>query len=1512
MFSTKQNIIKPFKKASENKLSPFIKPEMEVVKPGDIQKAGKVEKEASEGVKDTLSIVNKEKNTFFAAKPESKESVIDEETKTKKLDKEQADSKQEQIQNTPEHQSSGKGIKTLKGNTTNSEGTKAISAVAPKPLKVAEKGVKKEKAKEKEAQEETQVVESDILKAPTKPEDDPAFQAQIKATENIREEKSKHPEASKKVAEQEAAGHASPAIQANKNDQQAHAVAMSATSEQEKQRAPFTPESFKEKLKGNLKDLEKNLPRDAEGAKKFKEEKPITGIKENISSQVTSESDKLAGPLKNEADKPAPTSGAPVTEAKPLPVANAGKKPKPLNAKATIPKPKMSQEISMEKESQSLDNKMAENNVTDEQLAKSNEPEFIGALEQKNQAQTEAKLAPVKYRKKEGAQLGAAQNEAKITSKEGLAQMQGAKELSENNVLASQNTNKTSDKTAQEKIFAEFEAIYNETKKTVADSLQKLSEDVDAKFSKEAENAQNTFEKNVEEGLDNIYGWTVIDDWIFGEDKDAIDKLFVVEKNKFKTTMDRVLDDISVIIANGLNTALDAIEEGKKKSKIKFDSLDASQKKLGKEAFNDFNDQYTELEDTVYQKQDELASGLAKSYKENVDALQAKFDEIKESVSAGWIGGALNAITGVIETIKKLGNLIATLLVEIQNVMGVIMEDPIGFVGTLFDGVGKGIDLFKANIQKHLLGGFVTWITGALGPVGITIPDNLFSLPGIFNLVMQVLGLSWDYVRKKSVKLIGEPMVNAMETGSEVFKTVKEKGVAGIWEQVQDKFADLKETIIDSIKDMLITQVIEAGIKWLLSLLIPGAGFIKAIMAIKDLIVFFVESAIMLIPSLIQAIKSLASGNVSGVSKAIEKGLASLIPLVIGLFAKLIGLGGLVKKVQKIIKKVRKRIDRAINKMIKKAKEKFKGLVKKGKAKVKKVVKKLMNWWGIEKKFKAKDGESHRLFYKGKGKRAVLTVASDPTPVDVMLNHKLKLEERKPEGERKSKDEIKQAIVITNEIVKIENSLEELNKKETNQNKKEISGLQKELDEQLKKLEGKLSNIMSEEDKKALNFLNIYLNKQVIKNKKPIEGFENKVKKAGYLLNKKNEIKRSSNMGTGGSSGEGKNIPMLTIDDKGYLREHSGNKPPHTSFKPDDLEVKMINGVYKLTYRTKYANGEGKKDDEGKEVSPTFEISLDFDSMVKKVPDATEERTILGKDLSLKEKGGVRGFNDSVVGGKGGNESIPGFDNAHLVGDQFGGSGYNEGLNIYPSSSTYNKKEMKGVEDKMATFLRNNNVNFFNMRVGASLKDDTKVAQTVEQIVEKATRKEMKEELGKIEKTAIDEQGKQEMQKTIISTLRKITKTDIENIPAMFLQTRYHIESNSKALELIDSFKKQENDNAKEKFSAFKEENVDKRNKAVYGSKDQVSQGEGIERKDKLTKIKGEMGEDIFSEKSKEKNEKGETVKDDEYNISEFEEHKYNDVEKEISIGRDADFSIALLNYIDKVQQNTNFFKDLG
>ncbi|MEP0263098.1 hypothetical protein [Dokdonia sp.] len=809
-------------------------------------------------------------------------------------------------------------------NTTTADATATQTTASQSASNSVEK-TEESKEEEKEDVEQEKVKEAAIPKAPTRPEDDPAFKTQIKKTEDAKTEKSQHPDPTNKVGEQKAAGHASPASQTKKGNQEAHAESLNAVSE--KKREPFTPKGFKDMLKSNLNDLENKLPKNSDEAKEFRDDKPIDGIKENISGQVTGESDKLAGPMKQEAKKPAPDVGSPVVEATPLPPADPGTTPKPLDAKASVPKPKTSQEISMEKESQSLDSYMADNEIKDEQLAKSNEPKFTGALEEKNTAQKEAKLAPIKYRKKEKAQLSKAQKTATADSTQGLDQMQAAKVLSEGNVLQNQTTNKDSDKTEKEKIYGEFEKIYNDTKKTVTDSLEKLSDDVDKKFSSEAESAQKSFEKNVEDGLGDIYGWTVVDDWLFGEDTEAIERLFRKEKSKFISKMDTVLDDISVIISDGLNAALDAIAEGKRLSKEKFDSLDESQKKLAEDAFTDFNDQYSDLEDTVYEKQEELAKGLAKSYKENVDSLRGKFDEIKEKVSAGWIGGALKALEAVVKAIMKIKDLLLGLLSAVVSAIGAIISDPIGFLSNLISGVKQGFENFGKNIKKNIIQGLIEWLTGSLGNVGIQIPDNLFSLSGIFSLVTQMLGLTWDYFRSLAVKMLGETVVAGMEKAVEIFTIVKDKGVEGLWDYIKEQFSNLKEMVMDAIRDMVITKVIEAGIKWVLGLMSPAGAFVKAAMMIIDIVKFFVERAAQifeLVQAFMDSIKALAAGNVSAVAKGIEKALTKAIPVLIGFLASLVGITGLTGKVQKIIKKVRKKIDKAMKKIILKAKKLFK------------------------------------------------------------------------------------------------------------------------------------------------------------------------------------------------------------------------------------------------------------------------------------------------------------------------------------------------------------------------------------------------------------------------------------------------------------------------------------------------------------------------------------------------------------------------------------------------------------
>ncbi|SEC20967.1 hypothetical protein SAMN04489761_2382 [Tenacibaculum sp. MAR_2009_124] len=980
MFTAKKNIAKssPINRSTSTN---FIQPKMKVVKADDKKD------EVTQKVKKTQE--NKEsQHAFFAPKAPVKEKNIG----NKSIEKEEGKKKESQTSEAKGNDS--ESVTAVVSNTENLATASVKKEVTP-PKKEVNKETKenKDKEKQKEQKEEVGKDEQQVPKAPTRPEDDPAFQEQIKETEKVKEEKSQHPEPEAKVSEQKEAGHASAAAQSKKNDQVAHSEAMDSTSEAEKKREPFTPEGFKKMLQKNLDDLEKELPKNSDEAKEFRDEKPINKIKDNISGQVTAESDKLAGPMKSEADKPAPTTGKTTHEAKPLSPATPGKAPTPLNAKAAIPKPKTSQEISMEKESQSLDDYMVENEVTDGQLSKSNEPKFTGALEEKNNAQKEAKLAPVAYRKKEQAQLAVAKKVATGTGKEGLDQMQAAKLLSENNVLASQGENKTSDKAEQEKIYAEFEKLYEATKKTVTDSLEELSESVDKKFSEEAESAQQTFEKNVEDGLGEIYGWTVIDDWLFGEDTEAIDRLFRVEKGKFVSTMNRVLDDISVIIANGLNSALDAIADGKKKSKEKFDSLDESQKKLAEDAFNDFNDQYADLEDTVYEKQEELAADLAQSYKENVDSLQEKFDEIKEKVSAGWIGAAFNALAGVIKTILKIKDMLVNLLMAAVSAIGAIISDPIGFLSNLISGVKQGFMDFGANIKQHMIKGLIEWLTGSLGNVGITLPDNLFSLSGIFSLVTQMLGLTWDYFRSKAVKLLGEPVVAGMEKAVEIFQIVRKDGVEGLWEYIKDQFSNLKEMVMDAIRDMIVTKVVEAGIKWILGLLSPAGAFVKAAMMIIDIVKFFVERAAQifeLVNAFINSIKALAAGNVKAVAKGIETALAKAIPVLIGFLASLLGITGLTAKIQKIIKKVRKKIDKAINKIIKKAKKAFKKLVKKGKAKVKGAVKKLISWWTYKKKFRDKNNQEHTLFFEGKGNKSELMMRSVKKKVKQHIHTHLK------------------------------------------------------------------------------------------------------------------------------------------------------------------------------------------------------------------------------------------------------------------------------------------------------------------------------------------------------------------------------------------------------------------------------------------------------------------------------------------------------------------------------------------
>ena len=353
-------------------------------------------------------------------------------------------------------------------------------------------------------------------------------------------------------------------------------------------------------------------------------------------------------------------------------------------------------------------------------------------------------------------------------------------------------------------------------------------------------------------------------------------------------------------------------------------------------------------------------------------------------------------------------------LAKVAQVIGQIISDPIGFLGQLVKAVKMGISNFVDNIAHHFKVGFFEWLLGNMPP-GIQFPDK-WDLPGIFHFVMQILGLTWVNIRSRAVKKLGEPVVAALEEVFEIFQIIRTEGLAGLWKYIKDKLGDIKKMVIDAIMDMLIKEVVKAGIKFIISLLNPVGAFIKACMAIYDIVMFFINNGkkiLDLINAIIDSVALIVAGSLDGAAKMVENALARLIPITIGFLASLLGLGNISEKAQKIIHAIQAPINKAIDWVLDKAialskklgldkiVKKVKGSVEKGKEwakdKAKKVkdkatdvgkkaIAKFKKWIGLEKKFEGADGSSHRLYFSGNESNAQLMVASNPAPFSSFIS----------------------------------------------------------------------------------------------------------------------------------------------------------------------------------------------------------------------------------------------------------------------------------------------------------------------------------------------------------------------------------------------------------------------------------------------------------------------------------------------------------------------------------------------
>ncbi|MFF3786284.1 hypothetical protein [Streptomyces sp. NPDC001933] len=683
------------------------------------------------------------------------------------------------------------------------------------------------------------------------------------------------------------------------------------------------------------KAIDAQAPKNLDQADKFSKSGKADQIKDEVDGKVKDGKDSSAKDIDTATKTPPDTSAAkdkPVTPMTPdQPPANPGAP----SAADAIPAQQPAAVTDFSQGPAANDQAMADAEVTEDQLAKGNEPEFDQALSTKKTAEADSAKAPAKGKAAEAQQLSTAKAGAAASGAQALNALTATRASAGKQVDGGKGETKSKDEKKRAEVTAKLQKVYDGTKKDVEETLSGLDKKVDEAFTSGEKAARDAFtadhKRRMKKYKDKRYsgmfgGAKWAKDKLMGMPKEAND-LFQEARKLYVAQMQTVISSVADIIGTELGKAKARIAKGRTELKAEVDRLPADLREFGREAATDFAGKFDDLEATVNEKSEQLVQDLAQKYTAALNKVDEEIKKLQEA-NKGLVDKAKDAIVGVIKTINELKNLLLGILAKAASAIMKIIKDPIGFLGNLVKAVGAGLQLFVTNIAEHLKTGVVSWLLGTAVKAGLELPQK-FDLKGIIQLIASLLGLTWDNIRARITrKGIPDQAMTAVESSVPVAKKLAAEGPAGAVKEIESEAGDLKATILEKLTSYLIPTVIIAGITWIISLLNPASAFVRAVKGIIDIVTFIVNQGAQIVEfvnAVLDAVIAIANGGSAGVPKMVEAALAASVPLLIGFLASLLGIGSLANKVKSVFHAVAKPVNRVIDKIV--------GfIVKKGKA----------------------------------------------------------------------------------------------------------------------------------------------------------------------------------------------------------------------------------------------------------------------------------------------------------------------------------------------------------------------------------------------------------------------------------------------------------------------------------------------------------------------------------------------------------------------------------------------------
>ncbi|MEV4319045.1 hypothetical protein [Actinocrispum sp. NPDC049592] len=688
------------------------------------------------------------------------------------------------------------------------------------------------------------------------------------------------------------------------------------------------------------KAIEAKTPKNLDEADKFADSGKPEEVKAEVQGQVGD------GKKDSAEDIADTTAAAPDTsvavEKKVTPMApdrppGAPAAPDPANA---VPDRQPASATDMSAGPAQVNQQMADAQVTEPQLRKSNEPTFNQALQAKGKAEEHSEAAPPQLRKAEAVELKSATTQAKHHGGSAMAAMGARRVATGQQVGSGKKGAKSRDEDKRAEVTAGLQKVFDTMKTDVEAILSGLDTKVDEAFTKGEKDARIQFTleytRKMNEYKDARYSGIIGKaKWVkdqFAGLPDEVNKFYDEARTGYVSRMRQVISTVADIVGAELTKAKTRIAKGRDEMQAYVRKLPADLQAIGKDAMAGFADKFEELTQSVDDKGNELVDTLASKY---VECLKAVDDQIaaEKEKNKGLVDKAIGLIGDVIRTIKELMHLLLAVLAKAGQVVHLILASPVTFLGNLVTSVGAGLKLFGSNIVRHLEQGIMTWLLGRAAEAGLQLPAK-FDTRGVLTMLAGLIGLTPQAIWARVTRRLPPQAAAAAESAVPLAAEVRKRGVAGMWEDLKTRIGDLRKDLLDKVIQYVTPTIVMAGITWILSLLNPASAFVRAVKLIIDIVRFIVTQARQIfdfVNAVLDAMIAIARGGTGGVPALIERALARSIPVLLGFLASLLGIGGIAAKVKQIVQAMSKPVGRAIDWVV----DKIVALVKKAWSKLK-------------------------------------------------------------------------------------------------------------------------------------------------------------------------------------------------------------------------------------------------------------------------------------------------------------------------------------------------------------------------------------------------------------------------------------------------------------------------------------------------------------------------------------------------------------------------------------------------